>query len=131
MNKIANQFTSIEQVTDQYLRQNNIQNSSASTDGVSFEEILSDKITGESELKFSKHASMRLDSRNISLTPNQNMRLENGVKQASEKGIKESLVLVDSLAFIVNVPNKTVVTAMDQKETNSNIFTNIDGAVIM
>ena len=131
MNNIANQFTTIEQVTDQYLRQNNIQNSSASTDGVSFEEILSDKITGESELKFSKHASMRLDSRNIALTPNQNMRLENGVKQASEKGIKESLVLVDSLAFIVNVPNKTVVTAMDQKESNSNIFTNIDGAVIM
>ena len=131
MNNIANQFTTIEQVTDQYLRQNNIQNSSASTDGVSFEEILSDKITGESELKFSKHASMRLDSRNISLTPNQNMRLENGVKQASAKGIKESLVLVDSLAFIVNVPNKTVVTAMDQQETNSNIFTNIDGAVIM
>lgn len=131
MNNIANQFTSIEQVTDQYLRQNNIQNSSASTDGISFEEILSDKITGESELKFSKHASMRLDSRNISLTPNQNMRLENGVKQASAKGIKESLVLVDSLAFIVNVPNKTVVTAMDQQETNSNIFTNIDGAVIM
>lgn len=131
MNNIGKQFISIEQVTDQYLRQNNIQNSSASTDGVSFEDILSDKITGESELKFSKHASMRLDSRNISLTPNQNMRLENGVKQASEKGIKESLVLVDSLAFIVNVPNKTVVTAMDQKETNSNIFTNIDGAVIM
>ena len=131
MNNIGKQFISIEQVTDQYLRQNNIQNSSASADGVSFEEILSDKITGESELKFSKHASMRLDSRNISLTPNQNMRLENGVKQASEKGIKESLVLVDSLAFIVNVPNKTVVTAMDQMETNSNIFTNIDGAVIM
>ena len=131
MNNIGKQFISIEQVTDQYLRQNNIQNSSASADGVSFEEILSDKITGESELKFSKPASMRLDSRNISLTPNQNMRLENGVKQASEKGIKESLVLVDSLAFIVNVPNKTVVTAMDQKETNSNIFTNIDGAVIM
>ena len=131
MNNIGKQFISIEQVTDQYLRQNNIQNSSASADGVSFEEILSDKITGESELKFSKQASMRLDSRNISLTPNQNMRLENGVKQASEKGIKESLVLVDSLAFIVNVPNKTVVTAMDQKETNSNIFTNIDGAVIM
>lgn len=130
MNKIVNQFASIEQVTDQYLRQNSIQNSSASTE-VSFEEILSDKIAGESELKFSKHASMRLDSRNISLTPNQNMRLENGVKQASEKGIKESLVLVDSLAFIVNVPNKTVVTAMDQNETNSNIFTNIDGAVIM
>ena len=50
---------------------------------------------------------------------------------AGDKGINESLVLVDSLAFIVNVPNKTVVTAMDQTETDTNIFTNIDGAVIM
>ena len=54
-----------------------------------------------------------------------------GVEQAHAKGIKDSLVLVDSLAFIVNVPSKTVVTAMDQTETQSNIFTNIDGAVIM
>jgi flagellar operon protein len=53
------------------------------------------------------------------------------VDQAKNKGINESLVLVDSLAFIVNVPNRTVVTAMDQTETQSNIFTNIDGAVIM
>ena len=51
-------------------------------------------------------------------------------KRAMEKGIKESLVLIDSLAFIVNVPSKTVVTAMDQTETDRNVFTNIDGAVI-
>ena len=57
--------------------------------------------------------------------------LENGVEQAKEKGINESLVLVDSLAFIVNVPNKTVVTAMEQAETGNKIFTNIDGAVII
>ena len=84
-----------------------------------------------SELKFSKHAASRLNDRNIALTDSQNIRLENGVKQASEKGIKESLVLVDSLAFIVNVPNKTVITALDQAEANSNVFTNIDGAVII
>ena len=46
-------------------------------------------------------------------------------------GIRESLVILDSLAFIVNVPSKTVVTAMDQSESESNIFTNIDGAVIV
>jgi flagellar operon protein len=40
-------------------------------------------------------------------------------------------VIVDSLAFIVNVPNQTVVTAMDQSESIDNIFTNIDGAVII
>ena len=51
--------------------------------------------------------------------------------KAQEKGIKESLVLVDSLAFIVNIPNKTVVTAMDQTDAQTNVFTNIDGAIIM
>ena len=55
----------------------------------------------------------------------------NGVQLADEKGIKDSLVMVDSLAFIVNVPNQTVVTAMDQTESEENIFTNIDGAVIV
>ena len=57
-------------------------------------------------------------------------RLQEGVKRAGEKGIKDSLVVVDSYAFIVNIPNKTVVTAMDQGETGDHIFTNIDGAVI-
>ena len=131
MKGISNQFSSIEQVTEQFLgagiRKKEIQ------PDISFEQILKQnlKSSENSELKFSKHASMRLMNRNIQLTQSQNERLENGVKAASEKGINESLVLVDSLAFIVNVPNRTVVTAMDQKETTSNIFTNIDGAVIM
>ena len=134
MNQISNQFLSIEQVTDQYL--NKSQNTkSAFLPDVSFEDVLRQKknetVMESSELKFSKHAASRLNDRNIALTDSQNVRLENGVKQASEKGITESLVLVDSLAFIVNVPNKTVVTALDQTEANSNIFTNIDGAVII
>ena len=131
MNKIANQFTSIEQVTERYLTQRNPEK--LQNQGFSFEEILNQKRTSSesSELKFSKHAVMRLENRNINLSAEQSQRLENGVQKASEKGIKESLVLIDSLAFIVNVPNKTVVTAMDQGESSDNIFTNIDGAVIM
>jgi len=131
MNKIANQFTSIEQVTERYLTQRNPEK--LQNQGFSFEEILNQKRTSSesSELKFSKHAAMRLENRNINLSAEQSQRLENGVQKASEKGIKESLVLIDSLAFIVNVPNKTVVTAMDQGESSDNIFTNIDGAVIM
>ena len=74
---------------------------------------------------------MRLENRNINLSQEQSERLESGVQKASEKGIRESLVIVDSLAFIVNVPNKTVVTAMNQNESDENIYTNIDGAVIM
>ncbi len=47
------------------------------------------------------------------------------------KGIKESLVIVDELAFIVSISNNTVITAMSQKESEDTIFTNIDGAVII
>ena len=134
MNQISNQFLSIEQIRDQYLNQSQNGKSTYVSD-VSFEDVLRQKQTQavmeSSELKFSKHAANRLNDRNILLTDSQNVRLENGVKQASEKGITESLVLIDSLAFIVNIPNKTVVTALDQTETNSNIFTNIDGAVII
>lgn len=132
MNKISNQFASIEQVTDQYLNRKSTE-ASYSESSISFEEILKQKqdVTGSSELKFSKHASMRLNDRHINLSEEQNERLENGVLKASEKGINESLVILDSLAFIVNVPNRTVVTAIDQSESNDNIFTNIDGAVIV
>ena len=131
MEKITNQFSSIEQDTSQYLNNKTVNNTSQSTD-VSFEDVLRQTaLERETGLKFSKHASMRLNERDIILTQNQSTRLENGVDAASKKGINDSLVLVDNLAFIVNVPNKTVVTAMDQTETNSNVFTNIDGAVIM
>lgn len=134
MNSIAGQFSSIEQVSDQYLNQKNVNQSSQKSD-ISFEEVLrrqqSLSTTGSETLKFSKHATQRLESRGISLSDEQNVRLQSGVEKANAKGINESLVLVDSLAFIVNVPNKTVVTAMDQTETQSNVFTNIDGAVIM
>lgn len=81
------------------------------------------------ELKFSKHANERLISRNIDLTSAQRERLNGAVKRAEAKGIKESLVMLDNLAFIVNVKNNTVVTAVTGEEER--IFSNIDGAVIV
>ena len=129
MNQIANQFTSIEQVTDRYFLQKGVNRTGQSSD-ISFEEILRQKTDEASGVKFSKHAAMRLSDRNIQLSANQSERLETGVTKASEKGIRESLVMIDSLAFIVNVPNKTVVTALDEAESAEHVFTNIDGAVI-
>ena len=91
MNPISKQFSSIEQVTGQYLKQKNVTSPSKTSD-VSFEDVLRQ----QQQLKFSKHASQRLESRNISLSEEQNARLEDGVEQAHAKGIKDSLVLVDS-----------------------------------
>ncbi|MCI9492890.1 MAG: flagellar protein [Lachnospiraceae bacterium] len=132
MNKISKQFSSIEQITDQYLKKGS--QGTAALDGeLSFGEILKQKqsVDESSALKFSKHASMRLQSRNIELSTEQKERLETGAEKAEAKGMKESLVIVDSYSFIVNVPNKTVVTAMDHTESGENVYTNIDGAVII
>ena len=132
MNKISNQFSSIEQITEQYLKKGKPEATSVSSE-VSFEDILKRRqsVNDNSALKFSKHASMRLQSRNIELSSEQQERLETGTEKAEAKGMRESLVIVDSYSFIVNVPSKTVVTAMDQTESAENVYTNIDGAVIM
>ena len=100
-------------------------------DSLSFQDILEQASEAGSEARFSKHAAGRLSTRNIELTDSQMERLQEGTKKAQAKGIKDSLVLVDSLAFIVNVPSSTVVTAMEQSEAQENIYTNIDGAVII
>lgn len=79
-------------------------------------------------VKFSKHASERMVTRKITMTDSQKARLEDAANQATEKGMKESLVMVDDMAFILNVKNKTVVTAVD--DMKQGVFTNIDGAII-
>ena len=134
---IKNNFSSIEQMASQIgvnrpksaVKQSEKGKLSKIREG-SFGEILKTKQAEEEtgELKFSKHANQRLASRNIDLSSAQLKRLENGTNKAREKGIKESLVMVDDLAFIVNVPSKTVVTAVNDAEEG--VFTNIDGAVI-
>jgi flagellar operon protein len=97
----------------------------------SFDKILEKEKTLQQALKFSKHANERLTSRSIELSQDQMERLQDGVNKAKSKGIKESLVLMDDIAFVVNVPNRTVITAMEQEKTEEQIFTNIDGAVII
>ena len=128
-------FLSLEQVQNQYLNQKPVSSSGKGTNQIPFQSYLEQaegkRLFRDGNVKFSKHAANRLSTRNIELSDTQMQRLEEGTRRAGEKGIKDSLVLVDSLAFIVNVPSSTVVTAMDQSETKENIFTNIDGAVIV
>lgn len=132
-----NGYLSIEQLTNRYLtRAGSLEAQKTGTqrtqDGFSFQEIFEKKTQEtDSSLKFSKHALGRLSDRNIELSEGQLERLNDGARKAGQKGIRDSLVIVDQLAFIVNVPNRTVVTAMDSTETTENIFTNINGAVIM
>lgn len=90
----------LEQLTNQYL--NKQKSTEKKINGISFEEILKQQTQ---PVKFSKHASMRLTQRNINLSDDQSMRLQKGIAAADSKGVNDSLVLVDDIAFIVNVPN--------------------------
>lgn len=126
MTIINSQLLSIENVTDRYPQAVKKNSNTDSGKTRSFVEVLDDMAS----LKFSKHASGRLYERNIELSESQMTRLNAGMQAANKKGINESLVLLDDMAFIVNVKNQTVITAMDKNDTNGNVFTNIDGAVI-
>lgn len=107
------------------------QKNNISTGKTGFGDILQDKIKQQSDVKISKHAELRMDARNIKINETQMERIKQGIDKAQEKGVKDSLMLVDNIALVVNVKNRTVVTAANTQELKENVFTNIDGAVIV
>lgn len=96
-----------------------------------FGSILKQELEKKSELKFSKHASQRLDDRNITVNTELHNRIDEAIEMAKGKGLRDMVIIDNQNAFIVNVPNKTVITAMCGSEMKNNIFTNIDGVVMI
>lgn len=82
-------------------------------------------------LKFSQHALERLQSRNLQLNSADLERLNQAVDKVAQKGSKESLVMLNDVALVVSVKNRTVITAMDGNGAEDKIITNIDSAVIL
>lgn len=96
-----------------------------------FASHLSDAIASESKLTISKHAKYRIEQRNIEISSEKWNKIDAKLNEAKQKGVKESLVLLDNAALIVSAQNKTVITAMDRNEAESQIFTNINGTIII
>lgn len=92
----------------------------------SFDEIFNSELE---KVKFSSHALKRMESRNINIGNAELTKLQNALEKAESKGAKDSLIMMDNTAFIVNVPNRTIITALDVKESKENVFTNIDSVV--
>lgn len=84
----------------------------------------------QAKLQFSNHAQKRLESRNINLAEDGIARLALAVDKAEQRGGQESLILMDDLAFIVNVQDRKVVTAVDTKNQGEGVFTRIDTVVL-
>ncbi|MDN5299654.1 MAG: hypothetical protein PWP51_2207 [Clostridiales bacterium] len=96
----------------------------------SFGDVLQ-KVQSNQQVKFSKHALDRLNARQIDLTDSELTRINDAVEQADKKGVREALILMDDKIFIASVKNKTIITATTDAQLNENVFTNIDGAVII
>lgn len=95
-----------------------------------FADIFNKTLFQSKEVTFSKHAESRLKTRGIDLTDEQKLKLNDAVNKAGEKNVKDSLIMMDDIAFVVNVKDKNVITALNKEEMKNNVFTNIDGAVI-
>lgn len=98
----------------------------SSADTVSFLETLNNV---QQRVKFSNHAQSRMQSRDINLNSENVGRLSDAIDKAEKRGGKSSLVMVDDLAFIVNVQSRTVVTALDKNQRGEGVFTQIDSVV--
>lgn len=93
-----------------------------------FSVIFKEKIDG---IKFSKHAINRLNQRGVELSSETLTKLNDAVDNASKKGVSDLVAINDRSAFIINVDSKMVITTMNRAEMQNNIFTNINGAVII
>ncbi|MER2071762.1 MAG: TIGR02530 family flagellar biosynthesis protein, partial [Psychrobacillus sp.] len=79
----------------------------------------------------SKHANQRLEERNIYISDAEWQIVSEKVSEARSKGVNDSLVLMDQAALIVSAKNATVITAMDRTEAKNQLFTNIDGTIVL
>ena len=104
------------------------------TGAPAFRDILRESVgpaAGGPPLKFSAHAMQRLESRNIKLTADDVARMNTMADKAAAKGSKQSLFLINDVALVVSIKNRTVITAVDQNSMKENVFTNIDSAAII
>jgi flagellar operon protein len=113
-------------VTPATLRQPKANLNKVPQDGQSFQQIFKDKM-----VRLSHHAEQRLEQRGIQLQPEQMAKIESAIDKAAAKGAKDSLILFKDMAFIVNVKNRTIVTALDSSSMQDNVFTQIDSAVVI
>ncbi|QST01589.1 flagellar protein [Pontibacillus sp. ALD_SL1] len=94
----------------------------------SFKSVLQQEL---SSIKLSKHAQLRLKERNLYISETEWAKMEERMREANQKGVTDSLILMKDKALVVSTKNNTVITAMNKQEAQSQIFTNINGTIVM
>lgn len=93
--------------------------------------VQAQRVQTPSNVRFSRHAADRIARRGIQITPAELNRLDSAISQIEARGGKESIVVSGSLVYVVNVPSRTVVTALSGPGEQGNVFTNIDSAAVL
>lgn len=120
----------VRRIEDVDSRINQVTKSIQNSTDVSFRYVLESKLkTGE--INISKHAQERILLRKIEISQEEINRINKAIDLANSKGVRDSLVIINGKAFVINVPTRTVVTAIEEESLKDRIFTNIDGAVIL
>lgn len=101
------------------------------TSTTQFKDLLQQRLVDTTELKVSKHAQKRLQDRGIEIDQEKWSQISTKVQEAKTKGVHESLVVLKDVALVVSAKNNTVITVMDRNEAKAQIFTNINGTILM
>lgn len=103
----------------------------ASSQPNQFQQLLQTQLQGTTELKLSKHAKQRMDVRGIEFSTEKWLMIQKKVNEAKQKGVNDSLVITSDAALVVSAKNDTVITVLNREEAQSQIFTNINGTIVI
>ncbi|MFJ7677751.1 TIGR02530 family flagellar biosynthesis protein [Peribacillus sp. NPDC046944] len=96
-----------------------------------FQQHFQTAVTAVEKLTISKHAQMRMNQRKIEINPQMWSRIADKANEAKKMGVTESLIITDNAALVVSTKNNKVITVMDREEASSQVFTNINGTILL
>lgn len=82
-------------------------------------------------IELSTHAAKRLEERKIDFRGDEYMKVKDAMTKLKEKGSQSSLIVSDKAAYIVDVRNNKLVTAVDKESMSENVFTKIDSTIFI
>ncbi|PIP90693.1 MAG: flagellar protein [Bdellovibrionales bacterium CG12_big_fil_rev_8_21_14_0_65_38_15] len=95
------------------------------------QEQLEGKKTPEQGISLSTHAAKRLKERNLEMDAGEFTKLKGAIEMLRNKGGQDSLVITGKAAYIVDVSNNRIVTAIDRDNMAENVFTKIDSTLFV
>ena len=99
-----------------------------------FRNILNNEIGKRDErqgIELSLHAAQRIKDRNLQVDHEEFTKLKDGIGKLRDKGGRESLIVTEKGAYIVDIDKNKIVTAMDKNSLGENVFTKIDSTLFI